>query len=110
VRASESGGSFADGAPLVKPATSKDMVNGMFRRLRRSQRCCTAIMPNKAWPRLKKEGRTPGPEKRIDPARLKALRNEGKPIWEIMREVAASKASVYRALRQAEALDTRRAL
>jgi hypothetical protein len=67
-------------------------------------------MPNKARPRFKKEGRKPGPEKRIDPAHVKALRNEGKLVWEIMREVGASKAGVYRALRQAEALDTRRAL
>jgi DNA invertase Pin-like site-specific DNA recombinase len=50
---------------------------------------------------LKKEGRKPGPEKRIDPARVKALRDEGKLIREIMQEVGASKASVYRALREA---------
>ena len=49
---------------------------------------------------LKKEGRKPGPEKRIDPARVKALRDEGKLIREIMQEVGASKASVYRALRE----------
>jgi DNA invertase Pin-like site-specific DNA recombinase len=51
--------------------------------------------------RLKKEGRKPGPEKRIDAARVKALREKGRLIREIMQEVGASKASVYRALREA---------
>jgi DNA invertase Pin-like site-specific DNA recombinase len=51
--------------------------------------------------RLKKEGRKPGPEKRIDPKRVRALRKEGRLIREIMQEVGASKASVYRALRDA---------
>ena len=51
--------------------------------------------------RLKKEGRKPGPEKRIDPKRVRALRDKGRLIREIMQEVRASKASVYRALREA---------
>jgi DNA invertase Pin-like site-specific DNA recombinase len=51
--------------------------------------------------RLKKEGRKPGPEKRIDPKRVRALRDKGMLIREIMQEVGASKASVYRALREA---------
>ena len=51
--------------------------------------------------KLKKEGRKPGPEKRIDPKRVRALRDKGKLIREIMREVGASKATVYRALRDA---------
>ena len=51
--------------------------------------------------RLKKEGRKPGPEKRIDPKRVRALRDKGRLIREIMQEVGASKASVYRALREA---------
>jgi DNA invertase Pin-like site-specific DNA recombinase len=51
--------------------------------------------------RLKKEGRKPGPEKRIDPKRVRALREKGRLIREIMQEVGASKSSVYRALREA---------
>jgi DNA invertase Pin-like site-specific DNA recombinase len=47
--------------------------------------------------RLKKEGRKPRPEKRIDSARATALRDEGK----LIREIGASKASVSRALRDA---------
>ena len=50
--------------------------------------------------RLKKEGRKPGPEKRIDPKRVRSLREKGRLIREIMQEVGASKASVYRALRE----------
>jgi len=51
--------------------------------------------------RLKKEGRKPGPEKRIDPKCVRALRAKGKLIREIMQEVGASKAGVYLALRDA---------
>jgi DNA invertase Pin-like site-specific DNA recombinase len=55
----------------------------------------------KCHARLKKEGRKPGPEKRIDPKRVRALRKKGRLIRKIMQEVGASKATVYRALRDA---------
>lgn len=50
---------------------------------------------------LAKEGRKPGPAPKLDPAKVKALRNKGLLIREIMAKVGASKASVYRALREA---------
>jgi DNA invertase Pin-like site-specific DNA recombinase len=50
---------------------------------------------------LAKEGRKPGPEPKLDPAKVKALRKQGLLIREIMKKVGASKASVYRALREA---------
>ncbi len=48
--------------------------------------------------KLAKEGRKPGPEKRIDSTQVKALRSSGLKIKEIMEKVGASKAAVYRAL------------
>jgi DNA invertase Pin-like site-specific DNA recombinase len=50
---------------------------------------------------LAKEGRKPGPEPKLDPKEVKALRKQGLLIREIMAKVGASKASVYRALREA---------
>ncbi len=64
----------------------------LLRRLRSS--ICFSV-------RLKKEGRKPGPEKRIDPKCVRALRAKGKLIREIMQEVGASQAGVYLALRDA---------
>jgi DNA invertase Pin-like site-specific DNA recombinase len=50
---------------------------------------------------LAKEGRKPGPEPKLDPKEVKALRKQGLLIREVMAKVGASKASVYRALREA---------
>jgi DNA invertase Pin-like site-specific DNA recombinase len=50
---------------------------------------------------LAKEGRKPGPEPKLDPKEVKTLRKQGLLIREIMEQVGASKASVYRALREA---------
>jgi hypothetical protein len=44
---------------------------------------------------LAKAGRKPGPEPKLDPNEVKALRKQGLLIREIMAKVGASKASVY---------------
>lgn len=47
------------------------------------------------------QGHKPGPEPKLDPREVKALRKQGLLLREIMAEVGASKASVYGALREA---------
>jgi DNA invertase Pin-like site-specific DNA recombinase len=68
-------------------------------------RCCPVAsldsIPRPGRVMRKKEGRKPGPKKRIDPKRVRALRKKGRLIRKIMQEVGASKATVYRALRDA---------